>query len=217
MHTNKEKTMKFSPRIILGTLALAATVPLSSVPLAPPAGASTSASAEAGLTAPADRARPTQTLESSEYTVETIFVAAGHPPAPTMYFRRTDGVGNDVPGPDSLGSASVSSWAGQSGRQCLLSSGGVFTSPDAADHTFTYGLAGAGIARIRIVEAGGHVVRVRPGPRVHFEGFRAWLVERPGSSFDRIEGLDAHGRVVATIPAGGGPFADDFGYSQATC
>jgi len=202
--------MKFSPRIVLGALVLAAAVPLS---LAPPASASSASSASS----PADRARPTQTLQSSEYRVETIFVAAGDPPTATMYFRRTDGVGNDVPGPDSLGSAQVSSWADLSGRQCLLSSGGVFTSPDAGDHTFTYGLAGAGIARIRIVEAGGHLVGVRPGPRVHFQGFRAWLVERPGSSFDRIEGLDAQGRVVATIPAGGGPFADDFGYSQATC
>jgi hypothetical protein len=200
--------MKFSPRIMIGALALAAAVPLSFVP---PASAATE------FSTPADRARPAQTLKSSEYTVETIFVAAGDPPTASMYFRRTDGVGNDVAGPDSLGSAQRSDWGELSGRQCLLSSGGVFTSPDAGDHTFTYGLAGAGIARIRIVEAGGHVVRVRPGPRVHFEGFRAWLVERPGSAFDRIEGLDAHGRVVASIPAGGGPFADDFGYSTATC
>jgi hypothetical protein len=205
MHTNKEKTMKISPRIMIGALALAVAASLS---LATPASVSGSAS---------DRARPTQTLRSSEYTVETIFVAEGEPPTSTMYFRRTDGVGNSVPGPDSLGSAQVSGWAGLSGRRCLLSGGGVFRSPDAGDHTFTYGLAGAGIARIRIVEAGGHVVRVRPGPRVRFEGFRAWLVERPGSSFDRIEGLDARGRVVATIAAGGGPFADDFGYSLATC
>ena len=197
--------MKFGPRIMLGALALAAAIPLS---LATPA---------SGLSAPAGRARPTQTLKSSEYSVETIFVAAGDPATPTMYFRRTDGVGNDVPGPDSLGSAQVSSWGDVSGRRCLTSGGGVFSFPDAGDHTFTYGLAGAGIARIRIVEAGGHVVRARPGPRVHVEGFRAWLVERPGSSFDRIEGLDARGRVVATIPAGGGPFADDFGLSQATC
>jgi hypothetical protein len=206
--------MKINPQNMIGALVLAVAVPLS---LAAPVVPVSPASGEARLTAPTDRARPTQTLKSSEYRVETIFVATGDEPTSTMSFRRTDGVGNDVEGPDSLGSAQVSNWGELSGRQCLLSSGGVFTFPDAADHTFTYGLAGREIARIRIVEAGGNVVRVRPGPRVGFEGFRAWLVERPGSAFDRIEGLDARGRVVATIPAGGGPFADDFGYSQATC
>jgi hypothetical protein len=211
MRTNKEMTMKFSPRsprIMIGALALAVAVLLS---LAAPA------SGEAGLTAPADRARPTQTLRSSEYTVETIFVPAGDPPTASMYFRRTDDVGSQGTEPDGHGFRQHSDWGDASGRRCLTSGGGVFTFPDAAGHTFTYGLAGAGISRIRIVEAGGHVVRVRPGPRVRFEGFRAWLVERPGSAFDRIEGLDVRGRVVATIPAGGGPFADDFGYSPATC
>jgi hypothetical protein len=210
--TNKEKTMKISPRIMIGALVLAATVPLS---LAPPAGAGSNLEGVHEM-APSDRARPTMTLTSSEYTVETIFVPAGDPPTASMYFRRTDLVGNNVPGPDRYGSASYSDWGDLSGRRCLLSGGGVHTS-GAEPHTFTYGLAGRGIARIRIVEAGGHVVRVRPGPPVHFKGFRAWLIERPGSSFDRIEGLDARGRVVATIPAGGGPFADDFDYAQATC
>jgi hypothetical protein len=200
--------MKIQLRTVIGTLVLA-------VALAAPLVGPVSPASPAG--AAGDRAHPTQTLRSSEYTVETIFVPFGEPPTANMVFRRTDDVGSQGTEPDGHGFVQHSGWGDVSGRRCLTSGGGVFSFPDAADHTFTYGLAGRRIARIRIVEAGGHVVRVRPGPAVHFEGFRAWLVERPGSAFDRIEGLDAHGRVVATIPAGGGPFADDFGLSQATC
>jgi hypothetical protein len=201
--------MRRSTRTLLGALAL--TLAVTAVPLAGgPAGA------EPGGTG--DRARPTMTLESSEYTVETIVTALDDSPLqPATYFRRTDDVGSSGTEPDGHGAVQFSAWSGASGPNCLTSSGGEFTFPDAGPHTFTYGLAGSHIARVRIVESDGDVITARPQRRVGFGAFRAWLVERPGGAFDRIEGLDHRGRVVATIGAGGGPFVDDFGYSIETC
>jgi hypothetical protein len=132
-----------------------------------------------------------------------------------MYFRRTDNVGSDQPGPDAYGSASVADWPATSNPRCLMSSGGQYTFPDAGPHAFTYGLAGSDITRIDLVLPSGERRAARIGPVVE-AGYRAWLIERPPGNLQGIEGLDAAGNVVASI---GPTYAtgDDFGYSMPTC
>ena len=155
------------------------------------------------------RANPLMTLTSSEYTVEVVLQGS------TMYFRRTDDVGsNPSAQPDPHGFAQMSDWASATGPACLLSGGGTFDFPDAAAHSFTYGLVGSGISRIEIVFVGGGRFVAPIGPPSGLAGFRAWLVERPAGEIDRIEGFDAADQVVATITEIGG---DDFGYSIDTC
>jgi hypothetical protein len=149
------------------------------------------------------------TLGSSEYTVEIIA-----DPEPGLYFRRTDGVGNGIAGPDAYGARSRSAWSSQSGPRCLTSGGGTVSYPDASPHAFTYGLVGSEIARVEVVMPGGgrHPASIGPGVG---GGFRAWLVERPvGNEVQDIQGFDAAGNLVASI---GQRVSDDFGYSMPTC
>jgi hypothetical protein len=172
-----------------------------------PAGPGGTKSGESSRAAPT-RATPTMTLRSTEYTVEII-----SEPQPGLYFRRTDDVGSDGPGPDAYGADQHSGWSSQSGPRCLTSGGGTATYPDAGPHAFTYGLAGSEIARIEVVMPDGATVQATIGPSVG-GGFRAWLVERPpGNTVQDIRGLDAGGNVVASI---GQRVSDDFGYSP-TC
>ncbi|HEX8805244.1 MAG TPA: sigma factor [Acidimicrobiales bacterium] len=107
----------------------------------------------------------------------------------------------------------VAGWGVLSGPACLASGGGVFTFPDAGPHAFTYGVAGAGVARVRVVAADGAGLATVPGSAVGDDGFRAWLVERPVGEVASIEGLDTAGHVVATVPGAGPGAADDFGLS----
>jgi hypothetical protein len=158
------------------------------------------------------RAAPTMTLRTSDYTVEVIAV-----PGFDMYFRRTDGVGTHDTQPDGYGYDSSSGWQDTTSPRCLMSGGGSYSYPDAATHTFTYGLAGADIARIELILAGGQRQAVTPGPaaNVGVGGYRAWLVERQPGTLQGIEAFDAAGDVVAAITAVGG--GDDFGWSVDTC
>jgi hypothetical protein len=150
------------------------------------------------------RVSPTMTLATADYTVEVIVAEFD------MFLRRTDGVGNSTVGPDAYGARQQSGWGVVGGSTCLASGGGEFSFAGAAPHAFTYGLAGSAVQRVEVVMADGQRASAAIGPVATSTGLRAWLVERPLGTVDRIEGLDGTGQVAATVTdlAAG---ADDFG------
>jgi hypothetical protein len=140
------------------------------------------------------RAPPTVTLDAAAFGVEAIYQS------PTLYFRRTDNVGSFATGrPDAYGSAGEATWGGTAGAACLLSEGGEYTFEDTGTHVFVYGLVGSDIVAVDIVLADGSVVPATISSRVHADGMRAWLAERPSGPIARIDGFDAGGSVVSTI------------------
>jgi hypothetical protein len=144
---------------------------------------------------------PTMTLPSASYTVEIVWSDG------KLFFRRTDDVANHVfEGPDEAGALKASSWPGAKGATCLTSDGGFFLFDDHKldPRGFTYGLVGDGVAKVDVVHFDGTRAHARIGPPVS-GGLRMWLTERislpniDNDTVDRIEAIDAQGKVVAQI------------------
>jgi len=142
---------------------------------------------------------PSLTVQSENYAIEVVWSGG------KLYFRRTDGVGKEIAGPDDAGAVKASSWPGAAGPTCITSDGGFFMFPDHKwdPRAFTYGLIGEGIAKVDVVHYDGTRAHASIGSAVP-GGMRIWLVERMSlpniaDPVDRIEAFDAQGKVVAQI------------------